>query len=288
MGFKRKIMLCEEVTGAKSCVVSEDHVRWGRLGGSILPPLKLLIEFTFEEAKREKMKLKVYADRLSQPSRAIIIFCKINGIDFEEVSVDLVKGEHKLPEYKDINPMAQVPAIVDERLKLSESHAILRYIAETSPGVADHWYPADPSSRAKVNSILDWHHSNLRLGSVTFVMNTVLAPIFGRTLNPQAATEAEKLLSSSFSNIESMWLSGDANFLLGNPHPSIADLSLVCEIMQSELWHDKDRERILQPHPKILQWVENVKKATNPYFEDVHTALYKAKEMLKAKQSKSP
>ncbi|XP_020599944.1 glutathione S-transferase T1-like [Phalaenopsis equestris] len=231
------------------------------------------------------MTLKVYANRLSQPSRAIIIFCKVNGVDFEEISIDLLKGEHKSPEYKEINPMAQVPAIVDDGLKLSESHTILRYIAETSPGVPDNWYPADFISRAKVNSILDWHHSNLRVSSVTFVMNTVLAPKFGRTMNPQAAAEAEKSLSSSLSIIESMWLNGDAEFFLGNPKPSIADLSLVCEITQSELWREGDRERILRPHPKILQWVENVKKATNPYFDEVHEALYKMKALLKAKQS---
>ncbi|KAI7987493.1 Glutathione S-transferase T1 [Camellia lanceoleosa] len=37
------------------------------------------------------MKLKIYADRLSQPSRAVLIFCKLNGIDFEEITVDFVK-----------------------------------------------------------------------------------------------------------------------------------------------------------------------------------------------------
>ncbi|KAG1362651.1 putative Glutathione S-transferase T1 [Cocos nucifera] len=46
------------------------------------------------------MKLKVYADRMSQPSRAIVIFCKLNGIDFEEVKIDLAKGQHRSPEFK--------------------------------------------------------------------------------------------------------------------------------------------------------------------------------------------
>ncbi|KMT12090.1 hypothetical protein BVRB_5g100440 isoform B [Beta vulgaris subsp. vulgaris] len=34
------------------------------------------------------------------------------------------------------------------------------------------------------------------------------------------------------STIETLWLKGDAKFLLGNDKPSVADLSLVCEIMQ--------------------------------------------------------
>ena len=40
---------------------------------------------------------------------------------------------------------------------------------------------------------------------------------------------------SSLSKIESVWLKGNGKFLLGSSQPSIADLSLVCEIMQLEV-----------------------------------------------------
>lgn len=63
----------------------------------------------------------------------------------------------------------------------------------------------------------------------------VLGPALGLRLDPQAAAEAEKLLSSSLSKIESVWLKGNGKFLLGGLQPSIADLSLVCEIMQLEV-----------------------------------------------------
>ncbi|KAH7677056.1 Glutathione transferase protein [Dioscorea alata] len=230
-------------------------------------------------------ELKVYADRMSQPSRAIIMFCKMNKIDFEEVKVDLATGQHRNPEYREINPMQQVPAIVHGSLKLFESHAILRYLACAFQGVPDHWYPSDLSNRALIDAILDWHHSNLRRGAAALVFDTILAPIFGRPPNPQAAEEAEKILDSSLSKIESLWLPGNAKFLLGNAQPSIADLSFVCEIMQLELLEEKHRERIFGPHKKILQWIENVKAATNPNFEEVHAMLYKTKEKIHSKMS---
>ena len=61
--------------------------------------------------------------------------------------------------------------------------------------------------------------------------DTVLAP----SPNPEAAKVGENLLVRSLKTIESVWLKGDAKFLNGNPQPSIADLSLVCEIMQLEV-----------------------------------------------------
>nr|XP_051210323.1 glutathione S-transferase T1-like isoform X2 [Lolium perenne] len=150
--------------------------------------------------------LKVYADRLSQPSRALIIFCRVNKLDFEEVTVNLGKGQHRTPEFNKINPMGQVPVIVDGRFRLFESHAILRYLATVFPGVPDHWYPVDLFTRAKIESILDWHHSNLRRGAATFVLHTVLGPSLGMTPNPKAAKEGENLLVRSLKTIESVWL----------------------------------------------------------------------------------
>ncbi|XP_024170880.1 glutathione S-transferase T1 [Rosa chinensis] len=231
------------------------------------------------------MKLKLYVYRMSQPARAILIFCKVNGIDFEEVNINLPKCQHLSPEFKKINPMGQVPAIADGSFNLFESHAILVYLACAFPGVADHWYPADLFRRATINSVLDWHHSNLRHGASTYVLNTLLAPFLGLQLNPQAAADAEKLLSSSLSKIESIWLKRNGKFLLGGFQPSIADLSLVCEIMQLELLDENDRIRILGPHKKVLEWIENTKNATRPHFEEVHQVLYRAKTRFQEQRS---
>lgn len=231
------------------------------------------------------MTLKVYADRMSQPSRAIIIFCKVNGIRFEEVRVNLGKREQLKPEFKEINPLAKVPAIVDGRFKLSESHAVLIYLSCAFPGVADHWYPADLFKRAKIHSVLDWHHSNLRHGAATFVRDTVLGPALGLPLNPTTAAAAEKVLTSSLLKLETVWLKGKGKFLLGSFQPSIADISLVCEIMELELLDDKDIHRILGPYKRVLQWIEDTKKATSPHFEEVHAVLFKAKARFRKQPS---
>ncbi|KAK4435314.1 Glutathione S-transferase T1 [Sesamum alatum] len=227
------------------------------------------------------MELKLYVDRISQPSRAILIFCKANGIEFEEVKIDLSKKQHHSPEFAEVNPMKQVPAIVHGDFKLFESHAILIYLAAAFPGVADHWYPADVHKRAKIHSVLDWHHSNLRRGSVGYIFNTAVALALGLPPNPEAAAEGEKLMSASLATIESFWLEGDAPFLVGNSKPSIADLALVCEIMQLEFADEEERDRILGPHKRILKWIEDTKNATAPYFDEIHSMMAPIREKLK-------
>ncbi|KAL0408236.1 UNVERIFIED_CONTAM: Glutathione S-transferase T1 [Sesamum radiatum] len=223
------------------------------------------------------MELKLYVDRLSQPSRALLIFCKANGIEFEEVSIQLGKLQHRSPQYAEINPMKQVPAIVHGDFKLSESHsiliylasafpgvaehchAILIYLASAFPGVADHWYPADVQKRAKIHSVLDWHHSNLRRGSglsfeialsvsVEYLFNTLVAPEFGLPLDQKAADE---------------------------------DIALVCEIMQLEVADEKDRDRILGGHERVLKWIGDTKNATAPYFDEIHSIMPSIKDNLK-------
>ncbi|KAL3331324.1 hypothetical protein AABB24_034913 [Solanum stoloniferum] len=226
------------------------------------------------------MTLKLYVDRLSHPCREVIIFCKLNGIDFEEVHIDLSKRQHLTPEFKEVNPMKQIPAIMDGKIKLSESHAIVKYLACAFPGIADHWYPADLYKRAKVESVLDWHRTNFPRGPGSYVFTSVLAPVYGLRLNPQAASRSEKILIASLAKIESVWLQKKGRFLLGSGQPSIADLSLACEIMPLEALDERDRERILGPFKRVQKWLDDTKNVMAPHFEEVNSILYKFKENL--------
>ncbi|KAL3331323.1 hypothetical protein AABB24_034912 [Solanum stoloniferum] len=227
------------------------------------------------------MTLKLYVDRLSQSCREVIIFCKLNGIDFEEVYIELSKRHQLSPEFREINPIQQIPAIMDGKFKLSESHAILRYLACAFPRIADHWYPADLYKRAKVESVLDWQRTTFPRGPDSFVFYSVLAPTVGLPLNTKAAARTEKNFIASLAMIESVWLQKKGRFLLGSDQPSIADLSLACEIMQLEVLDEKDRERILGPFKRVLKWLDDTKNAMAPHFKEVHSILYKFKENRK-------
>ncbi|XLT05826.1 hypothetical protein HN51_044575, partial [Arachis hypogaea] len=62
----------------------------------------------------------------------------VEGEEFDKIKVEISKRQQLSPEFAAINPFKKLPAIVDERFKLFESHAILIYLASAFPGIADH------------------------------------------------------------------------------------------------------------------------------------------------------
>jgi glutathione S-transferase len=71
------------------------------------------------------------------------------GVDFEPVTVNLITGEHHRPEFLRINPAGKVPVLVDGDLVLTESVAIVVYLAEKYPDKG--LLPANVRERAEVN-----------------------------------------------------------------------------------------------------------------------------------------
>jgi glutathione S-transferase len=66
------------------------------------------------------------------PSRAIRVRWTLQelGVDFDTTNVNLMAGEHRSPEFLKINPAGKLPALVDGDLVLTESVAIVLYLAE--------------------------------------------------------------------------------------------------------------------------------------------------------------
>ena len=106
--------------------------------------------------------IKVFADLMSQPSRALVMFCRVTKIPHEFKSIMIKKGEHQTEEMTKLNPFQKMPFIVEDGKSLTESMAILRYLTNVHE-VADHWYPKAPMDQQKVDAYLHWQHTNTRL-----------------------------------------------------------------------------------------------------------------------------
>lgn len=90
------------------------------------------------------MKLYGFAGTRSQ--RALWGLKELDA-DFEFVSVNLLAGEHKRPEFLRINPAGKVPVLVDGDRVIPESAAIVLYLADKYPEKA--LLPVDPAQRAQ-------------------------------------------------------------------------------------------------------------------------------------------
>jgi glutathione S-transferase len=55
------------------------------------------------------------------------------GVPYELATVDMMKGEHKKPEYMKVHPLGAVPALEDSGFTMYESAAIIMYLADKYP-----------------------------------------------------------------------------------------------------------------------------------------------------------
>lgn len=69
------------------------------------------------------------------PTRSIRALWTLRELDvaFEFVNVDLLKGEQRRPEFLAINPAGKLPVLVDGDFVLTESVAIVLYLADKYP-----------------------------------------------------------------------------------------------------------------------------------------------------------
>ena len=79
------------------------------------------------------------------------------GLDYALHGVNVRKGEQKVPAFVALNPNAKVPVLVDGNLVLSESAAILVYLAEKTGRLL----PSAGEARARVFEQLFFHASGL-------------------------------------------------------------------------------------------------------------------------------
>src|SRR5262252_10407562 len=97
--------------------------------------------------------MKLYMHPVSMTSRPVRLFIAENHIPMDEQVVDLFTGEHYKEPYLKINPNHMVPVLEDGDFRLTESSAILKYLADKVDSPA---YPKDLKKRAKVNEMMDW------------------------------------------------------------------------------------------------------------------------------------
>ncbi len=97
--------------------------------------------------------MKFYLHPASTTCRPIMLFAADENIAMEQQVVDIMAGEQYQPAFTTINPKQLVPVLEDASFRLTESSAILKYLADKVSSPA---YPTDLQVRARVNETMDW------------------------------------------------------------------------------------------------------------------------------------
>jgi len=79
--------------------------------------------------------MKLYDNKMANSPRKVRMFLAEKKIsDVEIVDIDLMKAEHKTPEYRAIAPNSRIPALqLDDGTVITESTAICRYLESIYP-----------------------------------------------------------------------------------------------------------------------------------------------------------
>jgi glutathione S-transferase len=119
------------------------------------------------------MKMKLYEFGATRSIRVRWALQEL-GVDFEPIRVNLLAGEHCRPEFLKINPAGKIPVLVDGDLVLTESVAIVLYLAEKYS--AKGLLPAGLNERAQINRWLLFAATELEQPLWRIARHTALYP----------------------------------------------------------------------------------------------------------------
>ncbi len=191
--------------------------------------------------------IKLYGHELSGNSYKVQLFLSVLGIEHEYVRVDLMKGEHKQPEFLAINPFGQVPTLIDDNVVIQDAQAILTYLARRYGN--EDWLPLDAESLSRIVRWLSTTAGEVRQG----VENARLYYLFGaKSINIERATEkSQQILSLLNQHLDGRkWLEFE--------RPTIADIAVFPYVALAP-----DGKISLDNYPHVLAWIKRVKTLPN-------------------------
>jgi glutathione S-transferase len=186
--------------------------------------------------------IKLYGHELSGNAYKVQLLLNLLGLEYDDVRVDLMSGEHKQPEFLALNPFGQVPVLVDGDRILQDAQAILVYVAGTYGGSA--WLPSEPIELSAIVRWLSTAAGEVRQGPE----NARLYYLFGaKSINIDRATDKAHLILQQLNDhlADRLWLELD--------RPTIADIAVFPYVALAP-----DGKIALDAYPHVLAWIDHL------------------------------
>lgn len=203
--------------------------------------------------------MKLYEHPFSSAAFKVRAVIHELGLPVTLIPVDMMKGEHKTPEFLARNPNGKVPTLDDDGFLVWESNAILCYLAAKKPESG--LLPADPRGMALVQQWLQWQATTFAPSTNEVMGETVYAKFFGRSKDEAKYAAGLEKVRRDLGVLEKTLASRE--FLCGKL--TLADFSIVSSLLlRSAMGVD------LEAFPNVKAWVarmesrESVRKSLPP------------------------
>ncbi len=187
--------------------------------------------------------MKLYESLISGHAHRARALLHLLGVEFDSIVVDLRAGEHRKPEFLALNPLGQVPVLVDGDTVVRDSTAILVYLALSQDSQRT-WLPRDPLLAAQVQSWLSVSSRELWAGP----NSARLVKLLGQAIDYERAVSTA---TAVFSSLFEPHLSRQ-DWLVGT-HPTIADVACYSYIRVAP-----EGGISLDPYPHVCAWLERL------------------------------
>lgn len=218
----------------------------------------------------------LYMHPVSNTCRPILHYIADNNLPIDQELVDLMTGEHHKEPYVSLNPNRQVPTLVDGDFILSESSAILKYLADKFDLPT---YPKDLKKRAKVNEVMDWFNTSLYRD---YGYGVVYPQIFPHHKRPSDEIQTGTLAWGKEGTKK--WLQVLNDHWLGNANSYlVGDALTIADYFGAALLTCGDPIRTeFKNYPNIARWLANMQAMPN--WAKVNEAMSGFRDAMKDQQ----
>ena len=193
------------------------------------------------------MTFKVYGDAISGNCQKVKFTADYLGLDYEWVEVDILAGETRTEEFRQLNPAAQAPVVVfPDGRALAQSNAIILHLAE---GAQSDLIPREPFARAKLYEWLFWEQYSHETAIAVRRFHKKYLQKLDSEINPALMEKGRAALSLMEARLS------ETAFFLGGDF-SLADISLVAYTRLAP-----EGGFSLEPFPSVRSWITRVERA---------------------------
>jgi glutathione S-transferase len=195
--------------------------------------------------------ITLYRHPLSGNSHRVELFLNLLGVEHELVDVDLIAGEQKTPPFLTLNPRGQVPVLIDGDNVITESNAILVYLATKHDDGT--WMPRDAENAAAIQHWLSRAVIDVANGPAA----ARLVTLFGAGLDHAKTKEiAHAFLSELNTTLDGL------DFLVAG-RPTLADVAIY-----SYVAHAPEGGVALDTYLNVRAWIARIEAL--PRFIGMH------------------